>query len=132
MGKILFPNLSYKIVGILYEVYNELGYGYQEKYYQKAIALRLEKEDLKFKEQLKINLNFDSRLIGKYFLDFLIENKIVLEIKVGDYFYKKDYEQVRGYLKSHRLQLGIIALFSKEGVKVKRILYRHSNKSKFG
>ena len=128
MANLIYPDLSYKIIGVIYEVFNELGYGYQEKIYQKATALRLKKYGLNFTEQVKVDLNFDGQNIGKFFLDFLVEDKIVLELKVGDYFYKKDFEQVRAYLKAKKLELGIIVLFSKTGVKSKRVLCRHSDK----
>lgn len=123
---IIYKELSYKIMGTIFDVYNELGHGYQEKYYQKAIALRLHKNGLKFKEQLKSELFFDNKIIGKYFIDFLIEDKIILEIKVGDYFYKKDFAQVRSYLKSKKLELSIIVLFTKMGIKSKRILNKNA------
>lgn len=127
MAELIYPELSYKIMGIIYEVFNELGHGYQEKYYQKAIALRFKKNQIDYAEQLKVDLSFDGQVIGEYFLDFLVENKIVLELKIGDYFYKKDFEQVKGYLKAKKLELGIIVLFTKQGVKSKRILHRHSD-----
>lgn len=49
--KILYKDLSYKIVGVLFEVYNELGYGYKEKYYEKAITEYFKKEKIKYKRQ---------------------------------------------------------------------------------
>lgn len=125
MSKLIFPELSYQIMGIVFDVYNKLGHGYQEKYYQKAIAHQLKKNKIKFVQQVKTDLVFDNEIIGKYYLDFLINNKIVLELKVGDYFYQKDYEQIRSYLKTNKLQLGILALITKTGVKSKRILCKY-------
>lgn len=122
MSELIYPKLSYDIIGAVFEVYNELGYGYQEKIYQKALALNLEKKNIAFKEQVKTDLIYENQVIGKYFLDFLIEDKIILELKIGSYFFKKDYEQIRGYLTANKLELGILILFSKNGVKSKRIL----------
>ncbi len=119
---LVYPKLSYKIVGIIYDVYNELGYGYQEKYYQKALAIRFNKYHINYTQQIGIDLEFDNHKIGKYILDFLIENKIILELKVGQYFYKKDYEQIRAYLKAQKLRLGMLILFTKNDVKIKRII----------
>lgn len=119
---ILYPELSYKIVGILYEIYNELGYGYQEKYYEKAIARSFEKEKLDYKEQLHVSFEFKNEKIGDYFLDFLVDDKIVLELKKGDKFSRKNIEQVYGYLKAKNLKLGIIAQFAPNGLKFKRIV----------
>jgi len=119
---LLYPELSYKIVGILFEVFNELGYRYQEKYYQRAIRGALQKLNVLFREQVNIPLKFQEVSIGRYVLDFLIDNKIALEIKRGDYFSKKDIEQLLAYLKASKLKLGILVRFSSKGIKFKRIV----------
>jgi len=119
--ELIHKELTYKIIGVLYEVFNELGYGYQEKYYQKATALALKKHGLKFKEQVYTPVKFQKNKIGKYFLDFVIENKVVLEIKKNDKFFKSDITQLFAYLKATNLKLGLIANFTKNGVKIKRI-----------
>jgi len=120
--KLLYPELSYKIVGILFDIYNELGGGYQEKYYQRAIAKRFNKERVDFTEQICVPLKFDYEKIGQYFLDFLIEGKIVLEIKVSSRFYLRDIRQVLGYLKAANLKLGILASFTRNGLIFKRVI----------
>ena len=119
---LIYKDLSYKIIGILYQVYNELGYGYQEKYYQRAIAKLLIKNNLNYKEQLNLPVEFQGEKIGRYYLDFLIENKIVLEIKKENNFRRHNIEQIYAYLKRFNLKLGILANFTKNGVKIKRIV----------
>jgi len=69
-----------------------------------------------------VRLKYRGREIGIYFLDFLIEDKIILEIKKREYFSKKDIDQVYAYLKATKLKLGIIAHFTKSGVKFRRVL----------
>ncbi|PIS29970.1 MAG: hypothetical protein COT41_03880 [Candidatus Portnoybacteria bacterium CG08_land_8_20_14_0_20_40_83] len=66
-------------------------------------------------------MNYKNKPIGIYYFDFLIDDKIVLEIKVRDYFSKKDITQLYSYLKAKNLKLGIIAHFTKTGVKFKRV-----------
>ncbi len=119
---ILYPELSYKIVGVLFEVYNELGYGYQEKYYEKAIAKYFDMQNIKFKRQAPYKIRIKGEIIGRYYLDFLVENKIVLEIKKGNYFPKQNIEQVNAYLKVTNLQLGILANFTSNNVKFMRLV----------
>ena len=119
---LIYPELSYQIIGILFEVHNELGPGHHEKYYQRAIAKGLEKCKLSFQEQVYIPLTFKNENIGSYYLDFLIEDKVVLEIKKGDRFSKRHINQILSYLKTKNLKLGIIANFGADGVKFKRII----------
>ena len=119
---LLYPDLSYKIIGVLFEVFNKLGPGYLEKYYQRAVATGLKEVDLKFQEQLYAPLVFKGVKIGKCFFDFLVEDKIVLELKTGGRFSKKDIEQLFSYLKVKNLQLGLLVNFTNQGVKFKRII----------
>jgi GxxExxY protein len=114
---LIYPELSYQIIGILFEVYNQLGSGYHEKYYQKAVALQLKENKVSFKEQVYTPLIFKEEIIGKNFLDFLIEDKIILEIKKGDRFSKKHIEQILNYLKTTNLKLGILANFGLKDLK---------------
>lgn len=125
--KLIYPELSYKIIGTLFDVYNELGGGYQEKYYQRAVAIRFRKEGILFKEQIAIPLEFDGKKIGRYFIDFLIDNKIVLEIKVSSRFYIRDIRQILAYLKKTNLRLGILVSFTKNGLIFKRVVNICSN-----
>jgi GxxExxY protein len=121
-NKIIYPELSYKIVGILFKVHSELGNKYQEKYYQRAIAIELEKQGILFKKELMVDLMYDNEKIGKYFIDFLIEDLIVLEIKANINFRISDYKQVSAYLKSKDIKLGILANFRTEQLIYKRII----------
>lgn len=120
--KVIYKNLSYRIVGILFEVYNELGYGYQEKFYEKAIEKYFIKNNIKFRRQAPYKVYIKEEIIGKYYLDFLIENRIVLEIKKGNYFSRRNIEQIKGYLSATGMKLAIIANFTSSGVKFFRAL----------
>jgi GxxExxY protein len=119
---LVYPELSYKLIGILFEIWNDLGYGYQERYYQKAIANVFKNLGIKFKEQAPIRIKHKGQNIGIYFLDFLVEDKIILEIKKGEYFSKNNINQVYSYLKATNLKLGIIANFTSKGLKFRRIV----------
>lgn len=125
--KVLYPKISYRVIGIAFDVFNKLGPNQQEKIYQKAFVLYLEDDKIDFIEQLYCPIKIKNEIIGKYFLDFLIDKKIVVELKVGNTIYKKDYKQVKAYLSENNLELGIIILFSPRGVKYKRILNSNHN-----
>ena len=110
-------------MGVLFEVYKALGPGHKEKYYENAIVECLKSTAIPFKQQLYVPLSFKGKVVGKYFLDFLVDDKIVLEIKKGDMYSSKQHiEQVLSYLKVNNLKLGIIAQFARDGVKYKRIV----------
>lgn len=120
--KVIFRELSYEIVGALFEVYNELGYGYQEKYYERAIECEFERRKIAYKRQPACNVVYKGKSVGKYYFDFLVADAVVLEIKQGNYFSRKNIRQVKGYLKAVNLQLGILANFTQNGIKFMRIL----------
>lgn len=122
MPKIVQKELSYKIVGILFSVHTELGNRYQEKYYQRAVEEALLEEKLNFKKELPVDLKFNNKIIGKYFLDFFIENLIVIEIKAVPSLTPKDFTQVLAYLVANNVELGILANFRTNKLTYKRIL----------
>lgn len=122
MPEVFYPKLSYEIVGALFEVYNNLNYGHREKIYQKAIAEELKRRKINFIKEVHFPIKYKDQNIARYFFDFLIENKIILELKVAEDFYQKDVNQILSYLKYQNYRLGILAIFSKEGLKFRRIL----------
>lgn len=120
-AKLIEPELSYQVIGTIFDVFKELSYGLQEKYYHRAIAIAFKNKDIKFIQELYKPILFDGKIIGRYFIDFVVENKVALEIKVGNEFYPRDWRQLVGYLKVTKLPLGILILISKEGVRYRRI-----------
>ena len=119
---IVYPELSYLIVGCLYETYNELGGGYQEKHYQRALEKSFANRNINFISQAPYLIKFKEEVIGRYYMDFVIDDKIVLEIKKGDYFVKSNIKQVQNYLQATNKKLGILANFTNNGIKYIRIL----------
>jgi len=122
LGKVIYKELSYIIVGILFEVYNELGYGYKEKYYERALVEALKEKNINFKTQVPFDLKFKEKIIGRNYLDFLIDDKIILEIKKGKHFSRNNLTQVKQYLKITNLKLAILANFTPDGIKYLRVL----------
>ncbi|MDO8686609.1 MAG: GxxExxY protein [Candidatus Berkelbacteria bacterium] len=120
--KVIYPELSYKIVGCLFEVYKNLGSNHKEKLYQQALKQEFADNKINFKEQVINKIIYKGRVIGTQYFDFIIEDKIILEIKAGRFFKKDHFEQILDYLKSTNLRLGIIANFKKDGVQFYRVL----------
>lgn len=119
---ILYPDLSYKIVGCAFEVFNEIGGGHKESTYQKAMKVAFEKLSLSYKENLYWPVKFKSVVVEKGFFDFSVEDKIVVELKARGNFLKKDFEQLTNYLNNSDQKLGILIAFGTEKVIYKRVL----------
>ncbi|MBU1132294.1 GxxExxY protein [Patescibacteria group bacterium] len=119
---LVYPDLCFTIVGILFDVYNTIGAGYREKTYQEGIALGFKKNGIAFQKEAPADLIVFSEKLGRYYLDFVVEEKIVIEVKRGSRFSKRDIEQIKAYLKIKKLKLGILALFGAEEMKFVRII----------
>ncbi|MEI6511460.1 MAG: GxxExxY protein [Candidatus Uhrbacteria bacterium] len=120
--RLVLPELSYQIVGACFDAHNEIGGGQREKYYQKAVAVHLRKKGIRFREQLHAPLICDGQTIGRYILDFLVNEQIVLELKAGRSFRKADFDQVVQYLVQKKLPLGILVRFDVDSVIYRRVL----------
>lgn len=125
---LIFPELSFKLIGIAFKTYNSLGFGLQEKYYQRAFEKELKSLNISYKKELLVNLTYNGEKIGKYFLDFLIEDKIILELKVAPRLRHIHIKQVFEYLKVFNKNLAILIFFTDQGVKYRRIINPNFNK----
>jgi len=121
-SKIIYPKLSYDIVGILFKIHSELGGYYQEKYYKRAVEKSFIKNQITHKNEIQVDLTFEDEKIGKYFLDFLVEDKLILELKAVPKLFPNDFKQVSAYLRASTLKLGILANFHGRRLKYYRIL----------
>jgi GxxExxY protein len=119
---LVYPELSYLIVGCAYDVFNKLAAGHHEKYYQRAFAVAFETKQIPFKEQVYFPLKFQEKIIGKTFFDFLVFDKIIVEIKKDNHFSKSHIEQVNSYLKISGLKLLLLFNFTAKGVVYKRLV----------
>ena len=125
MSEILYKDLSYQVIGALFDAFKSLGSSYHERYCQRAVEKFLIKRDLSYKKEYPVKIMIEGDFIGRHFLDFLIDDKIVLEIKKGNRVNLSDIKQVLMYLKTTNLKLGILAYFGSDGVFYKRIINSH-------
>lgn len=119
--KLLYKDLSYKLVGIAFEVYNTLGSGLKEETYANAFEELLKRERINYKRELYFPLKINNKTVGRNFFDFLIDDKMIIELKKGSQKYKEVCNQLYQYLRSANIRLGLIIRFTLDGVKVKRI-----------
>jgi GxxExxY protein len=118
----LYEDVTRTIIGAVFNVYNKLGYGYREKEYQKALVEEFKKLGLNFARELYCNLIYEGKAIARFYIDFLVEDKVVVELKVANDFYRKHFDQVMTYLKTNNLRVGILAVFTNQKVLIKRII----------
>ena len=122
--KYLYTDLTYKIRGAFYEIYNTLGPGFKEIVYQKALAKELKIRGLNFEQEKSIPIIYKEEKIGIYKPDFVVENKIIIEIKSVTHLTKIDEIQLYYYLKGTNFQLGFLVNFSEEKLKIIRRIYQ--------
>ncbi len=120
--KLIYPKTSYKLIGLAFEIFNELGFGYKEKYYQKAYEKLLVINKIPYQKEVFTKIKFQNEDLANIYLDFLIRDKLVVELKARDRFLKSNIKQVHTYLKANNIKLGLIINFTKIGIKYKRIL----------
>ena len=122
MAYLIEPQLSYQVMGILFKAHNKLGPVYQEKYYQRAIEKELQEAKIPFKREAPTTIGYDNKTLGRYSVDFIIDNKIVLEIKAINRLHPKSFNQVLAYMKNLQIRLGIIANFKKDRLEYRRLV----------
>lgn len=121
-NRLVYADLSYQLMSVLFKVHNMLGPNLQEKYYQRAIEIELKKQNILFEREMLVPLQYEDESIGRYFIDFVIEEKIALEVKAADYFRRDFITQVLAYLNTGKFKLGIIANFNASKLLYKRLI----------
>ena len=124
MGKIIYPELSYIINGILFKTHNTLGKNCSEGQYSDFVEKLLKESGIKYEREKILPPIFDGEKAGRNKVDFLIDNKIIiiLELKSKKVISKDDYYQVKRYLTALSKKLGIIVNFRSSYIYPKRIL----------
>lgn len=119
---IVHKDLSYKIIELALEVHNELGCGFLEKVYENALMILFEREGIPAKQQAPADVCFQGKVIGQYFADILVDNKLILELKVVHVISDVHKAQVLNYLRATGMKLGLILNFAKPRFEYKRLV----------
>jgi GxxExxY protein len=128
MTKLLHKDLTEIIIGVFYDVYNTLGYGFLEKVYETAMAIELDERCIYFDDQYPIDVFYKGHKIGKYFADLIVENSVIIELKANEYIRKDDECQLLNYLKATNIEVGLLLNFGKKP-EFKRIAYSNTRKT---
>jgi GxxExxY protein len=120
--KVLFPELSYQIMNLAYEVHNQLGPGFTEDIYEKAFTVELAAHQMPFEEQKAISIDYKGQFVGNYRIDLVIDQSIILELKAVSELNDLFKHQVLSYLRAAHLHLGILINFGSERLEPVRIV----------
>lgn len=124
---LLYENLSYRLRGIFFKVYNELGPGFKEEVYTKAVLKLLDENNICYEREKQFGINFRDQQIGATRLDLVVDKKIIVEIKATDLNNSLFEKQLLSYLKNTNLLLGFLVNFGMEKLYIKR--YANSKRS---
>lgn len=113
--------LTEQIIGIAIKVHKQVGPGFREKYYQRAMYLELQKSKLKFEREKKIRIPYGKVTLGYHIADFIIENKVVVEIKSMKELTDVEAGQLTTYLKLTKYKIGLLLNFGGSTLEIKRV-----------
>jgi GxxExxY protein len=125
--ELLFKEISYKLRGCFFKMYNELGSGYKEQIYQEALAVEMEENNLKFLKEKEIPVYYKGKKVGKYRPDFIIEGKIIVEIKAVEKMNLEYEKQLINYLKGSEFKLGFLVNFGGKSIDIRRRISQNTN-----
>jgi len=120
--------LTQKIIGGFYNVYNKLGYGFLEKVYENALIIELTKLGLDAKGQVPVKVFYDGCEVGKYFADLIVNESVIIELKSCDGFIEEHEAQLTNYLRSTKKEIGLLLNFGAKP-QVKRKVFSNQYKS---
>jgi len=121
-GKLIFPELSYKLRGIFYKTHNELGKFRNEKQYCDFLEKEFRDAGLSYKRELVLGCSFDGERPGRNKIDFIVDDKIIIEVKVVPSFTRENYKQAKRYLVSGGKQLCLLVNFGTDFCIIRRVL----------
>ncbi len=123
MKTLTFKEESYKVIGACMEVHKELGKGFSENVYGDALEIELINNNIKYKREVKFNITYKGDLLPHFYVsDFIIDDKIILEIKAIESLTKSHIKQTLNYLAASKIKLGLLVNFGEDSLTYKRVL----------
>lgn len=116
-----------RVIGCAYTVGNELGPGFLERVYEKALCVEMIRNGLEVERQKQLNVTYKGEVVGKYFADILVENCLLLEVKAVARLSPENKAQVINYLKATDLTVSLLINFGTPRTEIKRIVWRHDD-----
>ncbi len=119
-----------KVIGCAMKVHQRMRNGYQEIIYQRCLCIELEREGVKYQQEMEMPIFYDGIHVGKRRVDFLIEEKVVLEIKAVSELTDTYLAQALNYLEALNLETGLLLNFGAKSLEIKRIVNGKMKESK--
>ena len=117
----LYADLTGKIIGAAYAVFNELGSGFLERVYQEALGIELRERGVEFEREVEFRLHYRGRELScKYTADFVVGGRVIVELKAVRSMDEAFVGQVLNYLHASKMKVGLLINFGDKGVKIKR------------
>lgn len=123
MTELLHKDVTEKIIGAAFEVYRELGYGFLEKVYQKAMVYELGLMGVKYEEEPPTPAMYKGIKLLDYFGDLLVEDVVMVELKAHKTYQADDEAQLLNELRASNYKVGLLINFGRDGVKFKRMVF---------
>jgi len=111
--KYLHSEVTQKIIKAFFHVYNELGYGFLEKVYENALFIELSKFGFLVQKQRRIKVYYDNIVVGDYFADLIVDEKVIIELKAAEGLREEHEFQLINYLKATEIEVGLLLNFGK-------------------
>lgn len=121
--------LTERIIGVFFEVYNELGHGFLESVYEEAMALALFQSGLRIERQAPLPVWFRGQRIGDFFADLVVEQSVILELKASSGIDSAHEAQLLHYLRSTEMEVGLLLNFGPKA-QFKRMIFENSRKQR--
>ncbi len=129
---LLYEKITEQVIGAAFEVYRVLGYGYLEKVYQRAMVVELELRGLRVTSEPNSAVYFKGKCVGEYAADLLVEDAVLVELKVAPDLNPPDFAQLINELHTLRHEVGLLINFGRAGVKFKRGINMQTEKQPRG
>lgn len=117
-----YADITEKVIGAAFAVHSSLGNGFPELIYQKALALEFNSMELPYKRELEVPIFYKNVEIGKRRVDFLVEGKVLVELKAVSGIDDGHYSQILNYLTAYKLEVGLLINFGEKSLKFKRFV----------
>jgi GxxExxY protein len=127
MEEYLYKDLTSVIIQGFYKVYNTLGFGFLEKVYRNSLRIELINSGLFVVMQKQINVYYDSKLVGEYYADLIVNDKIIIELKAAECLMEEHEAQLINYLKATEIEVGLLLNFGKKP-EIRRKIFTNQNK----